>query len=329
MSKGQNTRSVILGAFIIAAIAIFALGLFVLGGKQRAFGKTISVNANFENVAGLKGGSNVLFGGVKVGMVESIALLPGNKVRVVMQIESDKQGFIAKNAMVRLGNDGLVGSKIVEIFGGDNKQGNISDGTVLQSEQGSSMEELFTTLQANNKNLLTITQNLKDISEKIVQGEGTIGKLINDPSIVNNLQGLVNKLHISANNAQTLTKEVAVFTSQLDKPGTMTHDLMSDTVIFKRLRSATQKLDDLANNAQGIVRQLNSSANNLNDTEKPAGMMLNDEKTAADLKEVIMNLQTGTIKLNETLDALRYNFFLKGSFKKMEKAKQEDNEVSP
>ncbi len=325
MKTDKNTRTVILGLFIFLALVIFALGLFVLGGQQRTFGKTINVKSVFTNVGGLKKGSNVLFGGVKVGTVKSLSLQPGNKVLVEMQIEDEAQKFIPKNALVSLGSDGLIGSKLLEIEGGNLQAGFIQDGNTMQTGQSSSLEEMFKTLQVNNNNLLEITGDLKQVSRKILNGEGSVGKLINDDALASNVQALVNKLHSSANNAQTLTQDIAAFTAKLEKPGTLTYNVVNDTVIFNRLRSTSRQLDVMANNAQVIVKKLNNTADKLDDTGKPAGMMLNDEQTAKDLKQVIDNLQTGTEKLNETLEALRHNFLLRGSFKKMEKEKAEDS----
>lgn len=325
MKTDKNTRTVILGLFIFLALLIFALGLFVLGGQQRTFGKTINVKSVFTNVGGLKKGSNVLFGGVKVGTVKSLSLQPGNKVLVEMQIEDEAQKFIPKNALVSLGSDGLIGSKLLEIEGGNLQAGFIQDGNTMQTGQSSSLEEMFKTLQVNNNNLLEITGDLKQVSRKILNGEGSVGKLINDDALASNVQALVNKLHSSANNAQTLTQDIAAFTAKLEKPGTLTYNVVNDTVIFNRLRSTSRQLDAMANNAQVIVKKLNNTADKLDDTGNPAGMMLNDEQTAKDLKQVIDNLQTGTEKLNETLDALRHNFLLRGSFKKMEKEKGKDS----
>lgn len=325
MTKNQNTRSVVLGIFIIVALIIFALGLFVMGGQQRTFGKTVDVKSVFSNVSGLKKGSNVLFGGVKVGIVQNISLQPGNKVLVEMQIEDEAQKFIPKDAIVILGSDGMIGSKVLEITGGNLQTGYIQDGNTLQTGQGSSMEDMFKLLQANGDNLLQVTGDLKVISRKVLNGEGSVGKLINDPSLANNVQALVNKLHISANNAQTLTKDISAFTAKLQSPGTMTYNVLNDTVIFNRLRSTSKQLDMMANNAQVIVKKLDSTADKLNDTDKPAGMMLNDKQTADDLKSVINNLETGTKKLNETLDALRHNFLLRGSFRKMERERAKDS----
>lgn len=325
MRTNQNTKSVILGIFIIVALIIFSLGLFILGGQRRTFGKTIDVKSVFTNVGGLKRGANILFGGVKVGLVKSISLQPGNKVLVEMQIEDDAQKFIPKNAVVILGSDGMIGSKVLQINGGNLQAGYIQDGNTLQSGQGSSMEDMFALLQANGDNLLQVTGDLKQISRKVLNGEGSVGKLINDPALANNVQALVNKLHVSADNAQTLTKDISAFTAKLGNPGTMTYNVVNDTVIFSRLRSTSRQFDAMAKDAQVIVNKLDNTADKLNDTNKPAGMMLNDTETANDLKKVINNLETGTQKLNETLEALRHNFLLRGSFRKMEREKLKDS----
>lgn len=325
MKKNQHKTSVAVGFFIIMALIVFSLGLYVLGNKQSTFGKTISVTSMFENVTGLKTGSNILLGGVKVGIVKSIKIISGNMIEVTMQIEDDKKSYIPKDAIVRLGNDGFVGNKVLDIYGGHIQHGAVSNGTVLQSERGTSMEQMMNTLQVNNNNLIAITTDLKQISRKILNGEGTLGALINDASLANNLQALINKLHISANNAQKLTSDVAAFTGKLDKPGTMTYNVINDTIVFTRLQSAARQLDAMAGNAQAIVNKLNQTADKLNDTDKPAGMVLNDEKTAAELKKIISNLQSGTEKLNDTFEALRHNFLLRGSFRKMEKERAKDS----
>jgi phospholipid/cholesterol/gamma-HCH transport system substrate-binding protein len=324
MNTDKNTRTIILGFFILIALVIFALGLFVLSGRQKTFGKTIHVKSIFTNVNGLKKGSNVLFGGVKVGVVQSLSLQSGNKVLVEMQIENEAQKFIPKDATVSVGSDGLIGNKVLEISEGNLQLGYVQNGDTLSSGQSTSLEEMFKTLQVNNKNLLEITDNLKQISRKVLNGEGLAGKLISDDALVDNVQALLRKLHTSADNAQTLTRDVAAFTAKLEKPGTMTYNLVNDTSIFNRLHAISRRLETMVDNAQKMVTKLDAAADKLQDTDKPAGMILNDKTTADELKKIINSLQTGTEKLNETFEALRYNFFLRGSFKKMDKNKDSE-----
>jgi phospholipid/cholesterol/gamma-HCH transport system substrate-binding protein len=48
---------------------------------------------------------------------------------------------------------------------------------------------------------------------------------------------------------------------------------------------------------------------------------LNDEQSAASIKETIKNLQSSTQKLDENMEALQHNFLLRGFFKKKAQGK--------
>jgi phospholipid/cholesterol/gamma-HCH transport system substrate-binding protein len=69
---------------------------------------------------------------------------------------------------------------------------------------------------------------------------------------------------------------------------------------------------------------LNKASNHLNGTNSIIGVLLNDPKGAVKVQTSLDNLQQGTVKLNEDLEAAQHNFFLKGFFKdKAKKAKQD------
>ena len=52
-----------------------------------------------------------------------------------------------------------------------------------------STDEIMNTLQVNNKSLVEITGNLKEITKNIRNGQGTLGKLITDDAVYANLEG--------------------------------------------------------------------------------------------------------------------------------------------
>ena len=122
--------------------------------------------------------------------------------------------------------------------------------------------------------------------------------------------------------ANGIATDVAAYTSQLQKEGTLTNDLITDTTIFASLRATTAQLQQVLNNANSVVADLKQSTEGLQDTNKPAGMLLNDEATAASIKETLKYLQSSTKKLDENMEALQSNFLLRGYFRR--KAKEEN-----
>ncbi|MDX1556878.1 MAG: MlaD family protein, partial [Xanthomonadales bacterium] len=73
MSKKANPT--LIGAFVVGAVALLAVGAALLGGSEY-FAKRLVYVAYFdESTKGLRAGSNVLLNGVRVGYVSDIALL--------------------------------------------------------------------------------------------------------------------------------------------------------------------------------------------------------------------------------------------------------------
>jgi phospholipid/cholesterol/gamma-HCH transport system substrate-binding protein len=75
-------------------------------------------------------------------------------------------------------------------------------------------------------------------------------------------------------------------------------------------------VDDLSNASQNIKRSVN-------DPSSTVGLLLNDKETASDIRATIRNLQAGTQKLDENMEALQHNFLLRGFFRKKATREQE------
>src|SRR2546423_1952739 len=177
MKAEQNKKAIIVGIFVFLAIIIFIAGVLVVGGQRKTFKKTITVNAVFNDVSGLLNGNNVWFSGVKVGAVKNMNITGNAQVIIEMRIEEKLVKYIRKDAKAKIGSDGLIGNKIVVIYGGSLTSPSIEPGDTLIVEKALNTEAMMNTLEESNQNLLAITGNLKLISERLAEGEGTIGKL--------------------------------------------------------------------------------------------------------------------------------------------------------
>lgn len=324
MRSTKNTRAFAVGVFIFVALVIFIIGVLTLGGQRNTFSDMITAKAVFNDINGLQTGNNVWYAGVKIGTVKKIKFTPSGHVEVTMGIEEKSQQYIHKDVKAKVGTDGLIGNRIIVLTGGTARAPVIADGDVVTADNALNMEEMMNTLQANNKNLLDITNDFKAVSERLASGQGTIGKLLNDESIANSLEVTLATLKRTMGQTEELTNNISDYTAKLQQKGSLSNDLVTDTVIFSRLRSSVAQIENLSKTANEVVNTLNTTTKNinqgLNNSSTPAGVLLNDAQTAESLKAVIRNLETSTQKLDENMEALQHNFLLRGFFKKKKKA---------
>lgn len=317
MSK--NKRAVSVGIFIFIALAIFIAAVLTLGGQKKTFANTVLVKAVFNDVSGLQAGNNIWFSGVKVGTVKKIGFTPSSDVEVWMDIEEKHQPYIRQDAKAKVGTEGMIGNRIVVIYGGTSAAPPVADNNVLQVEEGINMDEMMSTFQSNNKNLLAITSDFKEISSSLAAGQGTIGKLLKEETLLTELQSTLAVLKSASLKANVIANDVASYTSQLEKEGTLTNDIITDTTVFASLRATAAQMQQVLNNANSVVADLKQTTEGLQNTNTPAGLLLHDEATTASIKETLKYLQSSTEKLDANMEALQHNFLLRGYFRKKAK----------
>ncbi len=333
MEKMKTNRPVVVGIFVALGVAILVAMVFTLGEQKKTFVKTFTINAVFNDVSGLLPGANVLFSGVKVGTIKKISFYGDSQVLVTMNIEGAVESHIHKDAKAKIGSDGLIGNKLIIIYGGTRTMPQVEKNDFIKVENGLSTEDMMATLQANNKNLLDITNTFKSIAKKIDSGKGPIATMLNDPNMSRKLNSSVENLQTTLANFNTVSassKDVLAnlsdFTGKLNKKGNSVNDLVADTAIYRNIRSTINELRTASNSIERFSSSLKSVGNKINQKNSPLGVLLNDSSSASSLKVTLKNLESSSQKLNEDLEAVQHNFLLRGFFKK--KAKEKEKEAA-
>ncbi len=320
MIKPANKRAVIVGIFVFAGLIFLLTGILIIGNIHQTFIRKIKVVTLFDDVSGLQAGNNVWFSGVKIGSISSLEFYSQTKVKVVMKLEEKAQQYIRKDAFVKLSTDGLIGNKILIIYGGSSLSPQVEEGDTLKVEKTFTSEDMINTLQENNKNFLAITNDFKLISAKLAKGEGTVGKLLNDNAVYTQLEATTLSLQQASDKAQKLISSLTTFSENLNKKGTLANELTTDTVVFNSLKLSVLQLQHISDTTAVFVNQLKKAGNNPNTA---IGVLMHDEESGARIKQTIKNLESGSQKLDEDLKAIQSNFLLRGYFKKVEKEKKE------
>ncbi|MGA3372953.1 MAG: MlaD family protein [Terracidiphilus sp.] len=200
-----------LGTFIVLTLAVLAAGVFVIGSKEYLFRSTYQLKAQFDNVAGLAAGADVQVGGVHSGTVHSIALphKPGEQVMVLMDLDQSTHEVIKQDSVASIETEGVLGNQFVAISFGSAGQAEVKDGEIIQSEPPLEISDLFkktsdildSSQQAIN-NASLATAHLNSVSAKIDSGQGTVGALVNDKQLYENLELTTTTLHATMLQAQ-------------------------------------------------------------------------------------------------------------------------------
>jgi phospholipid/cholesterol/gamma-HCH transport system substrate-binding protein len=191
--KKTTGNKIKLGIFVSAAVVAFVAAIYFVGERQQLFDSTFHISGVFKEVSGLKVGNNVRFSGINVGIIEEIEQITDSTVRVDMQIEENTRRFIKTNARAIIGSDGLMGNKLVTILPGSTGMEEITNNANIETEQPVSMDDILLNLKTTTDNAAIITTGLAIIVTNMSEGKGTIGKLLMDSVLAENVsQALFN-----------------------------------------------------------------------------------------------------------------------------------------
>lgn len=194
-----------LGLFIVSTLLILAAGVFIIGSKRFLFSSTYMVKAEFQNAAGLIDGAVVRVGGIQKGTVNRINLpaSPDQKVTVELKLEGKTRRVVKKDSVATIRSEGLLGDKYVEVSFGSPDAESLKDGDTIASEPPLEISDLIKKTDQILDTAKGTIQNVESISEKINQGEGTVGALINDKKLYQQ----ANATAVQAKNAATAFDE--------------------------------------------------------------------------------------------------------------------------
>jgi phospholipid/cholesterol/gamma-HCH transport system substrate-binding protein len=294
----EKAKFIKLGFFIILGLALFIFAIFYIGGQQNLFTNTIMVYSDFETVSGLGEGSAVRYSGIQVGTVETVEITGVNKVTVGMRVESSQKEFIKKDSRVLIASDGLVGNKVVNISQGTPSSPEVSDGDFLPSEKPAELQDIIDNLNNSTKDAQKVAQEISEIVGKVNDGTGTLGQLINNESLYNNVDSTMRMYAQISSNINKIIYKVSGTVDQV-----------------------SQEISTFSVSLRNITADFEAIATKLNSNQGLVGVLLTDTVFANNVKGIIenanqttYNLEQGSLGLYQNMEALKHNFLFKGYF---------------
>jgi phospholipid/cholesterol/gamma-HCH transport system substrate-binding protein len=316
-----NSEKLRLGIFMLVGSILFIAIVYIIGSKQQLFGNTEKIQAVFYNVNGLQIGNNVRYSGINVGTVREISMLNDTAILIEMAINRKSFQFIKKNANISIGTDGLVGNMVVNIEPNKGESEPILPGDVLIGTKKVQADDMINTLSTTNTNAALLTSDLLKITNEIMNGQGTIGLLLNDKEVASDLKESILELKFTSQAARKSIQSLESLIHSLDKKDNLV-GLLKDTVVARHIINIVVTLEKSTKKMDTVVQNLNLAVLNAKDGKGAINYLSNDPNLVKKIDTTMTNINESSKLLNENLEALKHNFLFKAYFKKRGKLKE-------
>jgi len=311
-----------LGVFVILGTSFLIIAAYLIGNRQNMFGNTFTIHAVFKNVNGLQPGNNVRYAGISVGTVKGIEMENDSTIDVVMIIQENMLKHIKKDAIATIGSDGLVGSMIVNIVPGNGLGPMIKSGDQIVSYSRIGAEDLMSTLNVTSENAALLTADLLKVTAALNNGEGTLGRLLNDTIMANNLKQTILNLKLASARANSTLEEVNKLFNAADAENSVVDILLHDSITGLEIKRIIHNLEMASDKMQALTGNLDSLVTGIAEGEGALNYITKDTIFVQRLEATMKSIEEGTERFNENMEAFKHNFLTRGYFKKMAKEEQ-------
>ncbi|MBW2476509.1 MAG: MCE family protein [Deltaproteobacteria bacterium] len=304
------------GLFFLAAI--LALGLMVeLIEDWRPFENQYAYKAYFNSSVGLRKGDPVRIAGVEMGKVKNISI-EENRVRVDFFITEPNS--IREDTVAQIQQTNMLGGIFLGLDFGSAEQPFLSTGDEVQTTESASFAELISNLDRNQDRVLRPLGDMVDQSQKplvdainrldviltkIDQGHGTLGLLVNNPSLYEELTVMTNRMNSLLGQIESGQGSFGRMLNDSALYDNLNQSIISLAELTEQIHSGKGTLGKLLNDNQLYDQSVRTMQNLGNITaqvsqgEGTLGKFYHDETLYDNLNETLSRVNSIVTKIDE------------------------------
>jgi len=288
----------LVGVLLVVAAIEATVGLGLLTRHYRLF-------VNYPSVEGLRRGDAVHVAGVKLGSVDTVALQPDG-VRVTLLLED--RAVVRRDSVARLDYQALSGNRFVAISLGTPGAPALKDGDMLEGAVAPSVTQLVDELHGvahsvqglaeslnenqdrvlknvnalieDNRNSLQVTlNNIASITAKLDRGDGTLARLLNDPTLYDRAAAVVGDV-------RRVSDRIARGQGDLGRL------VNGDGALYDEVRETVASLNTTATNLEEISTRVR-------DGEGTLGRIVTDDSLYQDAQHAVRGLDRASAGIED------------------------------
>lgn len=281
-STGVTWDQLKVGAVMAVAIVIIGIAILKLGQAANLFAKTYTLVSFVPNTVGLREGGQVTVAGQLAGSVKLIEFLPIDtdtmrNLRITVEIDRKVKAQIRRDSEAKLKTLGLLGDKVFDITPGTPRFAELQPGDTIRLGVAADYEAVLAQASGALDQVVTLTNSLQKVADGVTAGEGTLGQIITNRQLYDNLNAT-----LSSSNALMV---------RLQSPRGTIGQLLNDPAVYNNLSRMLISADTL-------VAQLGAGVNSPNGT---FGKLLRDDQLYNRLVSAVSGVDSlvGTMQRGE------------------------------
>ena len=293
------------GVFVLGGLALFALGLFMIGDRQMAFARKFTVYTEFTKITGLQPGAVVRILGAKAGSISQI-LPPGTpsaKFRVRLELAERLHQLVRVDSIATIETEGLVGGSYLGIGKGTDAAPPVGPDATIGSKEPFEISDL---MQQMGDTIVKVNQTIDDmkgdVSSAVVAVADTMG---NANALITDVSVDVKKMAASG---ARITEDAARIAEGIRSGKGVIGKLMTDDTLYTRATAIAQQTEETAASARQVVELAKKALEGFQAKDGPV------QGLTADLKQTLDGARTAMVGFSESMDALKHNFLFRGYF---------------
>lgn len=294
------------GLTVVFASIVLMILIFLMSGTGGWFTKKITVKTYFDNAGGLRTGAPVRLQGVDIGNVTAIHLVrdhPLTPVEVTMKVNTKYRFNLRKDSYASLATAGVLGETYVDIDSSTSRGTEAQDGDILPPHERPDLQDVVRASQGTLQNMDALLKRTDRILAFVESGQGSIGKLIYDPSLydrlnstVNDFKGIVDEVKNGKGSIGELIASDEAYKKAIaavDKLNAMIDELQQG----KGTAGKFLKDPELYNNANQTIANVKKLTDDINAGKGAIGKLARDQEFANKLQRTMDNVTSLTNRL--------------------------------